>query len=502
LSERWVDRAVICCGAALLLWACYDYGAFLQPAKTAVAVAAPTLGLLWILARGAAGRRLLRAGAGGAEAESSSAEAAACAAVTAETGALVDRVEAGGAPGGGAVAGPTGRAAEVRWSLPETLLYGLASFGALSALWSLDWADSLRASGILFGGCFYLHLGRHVGAAPSGARRALLWLVAATGIVISVFSVVGYALRWWRFSLEKDGVLAATGTFGYANALAGLLLLTLAATMAVSLETRGGPRLSSIRLAASGRFGPQATRRRTGGRLAQTAAIGIQVAALVLTWSKGAAVVAVFLLLLWLAARSFAASDRAHRRRWLGVLLAILLAAGLATGGALLWKDVAPQMAVSGLPPSDADPEDVVPMTSNAFRIKTWSAALEAAGRRPVAGWGLDTFYAAYSPFKLGGHTAYAHNVVIQHLVEVGGIGTALLLAFLLVATLRPARTLLGPRGDPRIPLVLGVQAFALHNLVDLTWYFPALFFIFTLLLGLTTSSPGRRTTPTGRSSD
>ena len=31
-------------------------------------------------------------------------------------------------------------------------------------------------------------------------------------------------------------------------------------------------------------------------------------------------------------------------------------------------------------------------------------------------------------------------------------------------------------------------MAFVLHNLVDLTWYFPALLFIFALVLGFVTS--------------
>lgn len=427
---RLLDRTVAACATVLLVWACCDYGAFLEPAKTVMAVALPALGLLWVVS--SAARR---------------------------------RAAPWRPPG--ATDGPAGRA---RIDLAGVLLGGLAVFGALSAAWSLDWADSLRASGILVGGCVYLHIGRRVGAASPRGRLMLLWPLGATGAVIALLSVIGYASRWWRFSLEKDGVLTATGTLGYANALAGLLLLTLAATITIALETPS----------------PLA---KTAARVTLVPAVGIQVAALVLTRSKGAAAVAFVLLMLWLIARAFAASDRGRRRRWMGVILALVLAAALAAGGYALWKDIAPQMAVSGLPPSDAGPDTVVPMTSNAFRIKTWRAALEAAAERPVAGWGLDTFYEAYAPFKLGGHTAYAHNVVVQHLVEVGAIGTVLLLAFLLAAALLPVRTLLGPIRDPRIPLALGVQTFVLHNLIDLTWYFPALFFIFTLLLGLAASS-------------
>ena len=398
------------------------------------------------------------------------------------TSEAADTSEAGAAPKAG------GRP---RLGLLEWLILALAVFGALSAIWSLDWVASVRAAGIVLGGCFYLYLGRHIGRISLTARASALFLLAAVGVLVSLLSVVGYAFHWWRFSLEKDGVLTATGTFGYANALAGLLLLTLAATAALYLESRH-PSLRDMRpdSAAHTEAKLQTGRRQAFGRLLLAAAAAPQVATLVLTRSRAAAAVIVVLVLLFLIARAFGAAGGTRRRRWLGIALTLLLVCGLVAGGVLLWKEVAPQMAASGLPPSGSDPEDIVPMTSNSFRIKTWMAALEAARARPVLGYGLDTFYEAYSPFKLGAHTAYAHNVVIQHLVEVGGIGTALLVAFLLVATLRPVKTLLGSLRNSQIPLLLGVQAFVLHNLVDLTWYFPALLFVFALVLGLTVSYP------------
>ncbi len=467
MTRHRLNQALVLCAGGLLLWSCYEYGAFLKPAKTVVAVALPALGLLWVLMATALGRRSRRLRV----AEASPAE------VNAQPPGYSRQTA-------GTVAAPAHRVGEVRWGLEESLLCGLAFFGALSALWSLSPVDSLRAAGILAGACLYLYMGRLIGSFPSG-RLVFLWLIGTTGGVISLLSVVGYALRWERFSLEKGGTLAATGTFGYANALAGLLLLTLAATVAAALETQERHRRSPTGTLTTDQWRSPIARSGAIRYAALVAALGVQLAALVLTWSKGAAVVAGVVILVWLIARAFFAQDGARRRRWLGVALALLLVAGVAAGGLLLWKEIAPQMAVSGLPPSDADPKDVVPMTSNAFRIKTWGAALKAAGARPAAGWGLDTFYEAYSPFKLGGHTAYAHNVVVQHLVEVGGIGTVLLVSFFLVATLRRTRMLLGPFGDPRVPLVLGTQAFALHNLVDLTWYFPALLFTFALLLGL-----------------
>lgn len=456
MDRRLPAYAAAFCATGLLLWACSDYGAFLEPAKTVVAVAVPALGLLWAVWSALGRRRVRQQWAAGWQTAAAAAETRARAGV----------------------------------DLLEASLVTLGLLGLLSASWSLDYHASLRASGILLGGWVYLHLGRSVGTISPRARLMLLRALSTVGAVMAVLSVTGYLFRWGRFSLEKDGILAATGTLGYANALAGLLLLTLAATVAVVIETEGGMHPPLLVARPFSRFGTLSLLPKALGRLAALLAVGVQLAALVLTWSKGAAAAIVIVIAVWLLARAFAAPHRSPRQRWLGVVLAVVLIVGSAAGGYALWRDIAPQMAVSGLPPAGADPKDVVPMTSGAFRIKTWGAALEAAGERPVAGWGLDTFYEAYKPFKLGGHTAYAHNVVVQHLVEVGGLGTALLFAFLVAATVLPVRTLLGPLRDPRIPLALGAQAFVLHNLVDLTWYFPALFFMFTLILGLAVSAP------------
>lgn len=441
----WPQTLVIWATALLLLWACYDYGAFLHPSRLVVAIAFPSLGLVWLLAC-FLGRRHRRVD--------------------------ID----GGATAPVSVDHP-------RWGLVEWLLLALAALGALSAAWSLDWAASLQAAGILLGGLFLAYLGRDIGCASASERAIGLLLLVEMGVLVSLLAVAGYALRFWRFAVEQDGLLSATGTFGYANALAGMLLLTLAATAALYLELRAKApdRLHCALLMIATLF---------------------QIAALVLTRSRAAAAVVVVLFLLFLIMRAFSAARGSRRHRSLGIALAVLLLCGLAAGGVLVWREVAPQLAVSGLPPAGSDPEDVVPMTSNSFRVKNWMAALEAFRERPFAGYGLGTFYEAYSPFKLGGRTAYAHNVIIQQLVEVGVIGGLALIAFLAAAVLRPLKTLLGPLRDPRIPLLLGALAFVLHNLVDLTWYFPALYYLFALVIGLmlsysSSSHPPRSEQPT-----
>ena len=432
-AQRFAERGILWTAAILVLWACYDQGAFLLPSKTIVAAVAPALGLLWILMR----------------------------------------------RGGGAGDHPSGRAG---WGAEGWFFAGLAAFGSVSALWSLDWPSSIRAAGILFGGVAYLLLGRAVAAGSEEARASLLFLLCYAGILLSVISVVGWAVGGTPFALEQDGQRVLTGTFGYANAYAGFLLLTIMATVAVFMLRRPTGGFAAV----SGRLGWRG--------VLMAAALAPQLVALVLTRARAALAVIVIALALCGVVRTLGARGVSRSRRAMGVGLVAALAVGAVVGGLMLWSQVAPQMAVSGLPRAvsgtglDALARDTVPMTADAFRIKTWMAALHAFEAQPVVGHGLDSFYLAYAPYKLGAHTTYAHNIVIQHLVELGVVGTVLLLCFLGAALLPCVRVLRGSPADPRVPLVLGLVAFVLHNLVDLTWYFPALLFIFALVLGFVTS--------------
>lgn len=423
-SVRWVELGIAGLAGLVLLWSLYDYGAFLQPSGLVVAITFPVLGLVWVAS--SARSRVSRACALG------------------------------------------------RW-----LLLALGALGALSAAWSIDWATSLQAAGVVFGGAFFLDVGLRLGSS-SGERFATLLLLAVVGSILSLLALAGYALEYWRFALRQDGVLLATGTLGYANALAGLLLMTLAATGGLFLEDR----------TAHAEIGRCPHRLRTA--LIALATL-VQIAALALTRSRAAAGVLAFLLLSALIAWTLRAARRSLGHRLAGIFLLALLLAGLVSTGLLVWREVAPQLTVSGLPPVGADPNDLVPMTSDAFRVKTWAAALEAARERPFVGYGLGNFYDAYVPYKQGAHTAYAHNVFIQHLVETGSVGAILLLAFVATVIAQVVHSLRCPSTDSRMPLLLGALSFVLHNLVDLTWYFPAVFFVFALILGLGGSFPAGR---------
>ncbi|MFH0916548.1 MAG: O-antigen ligase family protein [bacterium] len=302
-------------------------------------------------------------------------------------------------------------------------------------------------------------------------------------MLVSLVSIVALSLRVPLFTQELDGQLLPTGTFGYANAFAGFLLLTMASTAALFTGLPGSE------TGHSGGMEQLLGRHKhllLGGMLAP------QVAAMVLTRARAVLALLAFLVVCVLILQTLGTHGVAGgSRRWRFGFV-VLLIAGLLAGGMLIWREVAPQMAVSGLPAPTTQTgtalasQDIVPMTSDAFRIKTWMAAVKAMRERPVLGYGLDTFYQAYSPFKLGGRTAYAHDLLVQQLVELGAVGAILLAGFVVMVAVRPARRILtGSLTQPQVPLLLGLQAFLLQNLVDLSWYFPALFMVFSLLCGV-----------------
>ena len=340
---------------------------------------------------------------------------------------------------------------------------------------------SLAATGIIFGGVFFLHLGSRLHQLSPTAKSSVLFVLAEAGAILAVVSLVSWLMRLPAFTQRLDGVLLPVGTFGYANAFAAFLILTIAATTALfaHLRSLSPTERSGIEQGLSGH-----------PRVFLVALLSPQLLALVLTRAKAVAGIAALLLLIVLVMQTRRSGVVRRRRYWLRVSLMAVVALALVGGAVVVWREVAPQMAVSGLPIAETDPQTgdplrTIPMTSDAFRIKTWMAALQASRDRPWWGYGLDTFLPAYLPFKLGAHTAYAHNLMVQQAVELGVAGVILLAAFLILVFARPVRLLGGSVADPRFALTLGLLAFVLHNLVDLSWYFPALLMIFMLLAGM-----------------
>ncbi len=75
--------------------------------------------------------------------------------------------------------------------------------------------------------------------------------------------------------------------------------------------------------------------------------------------------------------------------------------------------------------------------TGGSGRTSVWAVALEAAKHRPLQGYGIGAFQAAYDLFYLNTYQPYtngwdspAHNIVAHYLVEMGIVGLALIAIF------------------------------------------------------------------------
>ncbi len=75
--------------------------------------------------------------------------------------------------------------------------------------------------------------------------------------------------------------------------------------------------------------------------------------------------------------------------------------------------------------------------TGGSGRTSIWAVALEAAKHRPLQGYGIGAFQAAYDLFYLNIYQPYtngwdspAHNIVVHYLVETGIVGLVLLAIF------------------------------------------------------------------------
>ncbi|MDQ3642935.1 MAG: O-antigen ligase family protein, partial [Actinomycetota bacterium] len=110
------------------------------------------------------------------------------------------------------------------------------------------------------------------------------------------------------------------------------------------------------------------------------------------------------------------------------------------------------------------------------------------AGEHPVVGIGPGR--ATLSWVAADGRTLvarYAHNEYVQLLVELGGVGLALLLA-LLVTVAQAVRS--GRRTQPSLPLwagaTAGLVALAVGSGLDFLWHVPAVPLVGALLVGIT----------------
>ncbi len=367
-----------------------------------------------------------------------------------------------------------------------TGLIALSLLSLLSVSWSLAPGRSLWWALVYACAVVSFYGGRALWRTAVLGTPLLILALAGVGALVCWVSIVGYSLDWPSWVGSIGEVTHALGPFGYANGLASFITLTLPASIWLTLDGRAG---WPVRLLAAG-------------------SAVLQLWAMWLTHSRGAVGAlagATVLLALVPSVRAIRDLRSVRIRGALLVAAVVGLAAVLTASAAFGWQRIGPVVLgpdVKVVSPTGALPEHVAgvtikPMTADGYRVNTWIAAAKAVQRKPIAGWGADTFFEAYGPFKPGGQTRFAHNVVVQHAVELGLLGSAAL-ALLAVGAVAAciATAARSPFRHPATYAGISVIAFLVHNLADLTWYIPALLFFFAFCLGAVAvvPDPTRRT--------
>lgn len=123
-------------------------------------------------------------------------------------------------------------------------------------------------------------------------------------------------------------------------------------------------------------------------------------------------------------------------------------------------------------------------------RLEFWRVALALFKNKPLTGYGLGTYFSAYSTeYGMNIHFArFAHNHYLQIAAETGIVGIGLFLFFLWNAF---RGVLHNAKQSEKTPffwgMVAGILAFLLHIGVDFTWNFPAITMLFFFFLGVAT---------------
>ncbi|HWV37857.1 MAG TPA: O-antigen ligase family protein [Vulgatibacter sp.] len=323
---------------------------------------------------------------------------------------------------------------------------GLAIFvaaAALSQLWSVDPASSRWAGGeALKMGLVYVSAASLL---DSPARlRKVAWAIALAGCVPSYYAVYnslngvdlleGYRARW-------------LGTFYDPNRLA--MAVVISSMLLLSLRSRlRSPLARGVALAL----------------------FGLQVWAVIVTYSRGAA------LGLGVALVAFVLAGRGNRARSFAVAGTVVVLL-LALAPSRFWERTE----------SIASYEEDV---SAQGRIDAWRTAGNILERRPLTGVGAAAFtsaWASYAPDDAGPHPYVAHNLFLEVAAELGIPTLAAFLA-LLFACLRGAWIASDTHSSVRIESRGILAAGGGYLVCQMFAGFTLSFFLF-LLLGMATAA-------------
>jgi len=286
------------------------------------------------------------------------------------------------------------------------------------------------------------------------------WQQAAVGAIIAggVLSAVWGLNEYVRTaSVFGQTTWRIYGPFFNPNLLAGYLLIALPVAAAVVWwsRTQADSENRSLLTIASG------------------FAILLMSAALLLTGSKGgllAAAVVIVVLAFTLPRRG---TRLAHRVRWLAIV--VLLA-----GAAIVL--LTPPIRVRILSAFTTQ------RRSAAFRYYTWTATARMIGQRPLLGFGPGSYEYVQPQFAIAGFTRTAHQTLLQIAAEMGIPSLALLLVALSAIIIElGGRINRAPPGQ-RLLAAAALAAFVgfwAHNLIDYSWYVPAVGITVWMLVGM-----------------
>ncbi len=275
----------------------------------------------------------------------------------------------------------------------------------------------------------------------------------------------------WQFGLRGHGpehfeilgrFFRAYGTFEQPNPFAGYLGLTLPIAVGIGIGGLGswwGKKASTRRQASIPRL-----------LTIMFIIIAVLAAALLMSWSRGG----------WLGAAGGLAAMTFFwpRKRWMGGLLVLALAAG---GLGALRIGLIPDQFTARLVGfagdiqiQDARGMDITPSNYSVLeRAAHWQAALSMANEFPWLGVGLGNYEAAYSdyallnwPYALG----HAHNYYLNLLAEAGVVGLSaylLLWAAIVWQTARVIRNTSYPLRGLALGLMGAWVHLSVHHLVD-----------------------------------
>jgi len=124
-----------------------------------------------------------------------------------------------------------------------------------------------------------------------------------------------------------------------------------------------------------------------------------------------------------------------------------------------------------------------------------WRAAVKMILSRPLFGFGPGAFGTALPQFQVNSvYSLYTHNSYLQ-LASEAGVLAFVLLVFTFALLLKEGYQRLATAQDSqekylRVGLLASLTTFMLHNIIDYSWYVPAVALLFWFLAGLAVSSP------------